>query len=75
MLRLDARTVWIHSVYGARANHLATTARLSAAIPVVRMVSVGGDVGVTVRRSSYREMPAVSKRVPQVRAYLIWSPS
>ena len=75
LLRLDARTVWLHSVYGARADHLATTARLSAAIPVVRMVSVGGDVGVTVLRSSYRDMPDVIKRIPQVRAYLVWSPS
>ena len=75
LLRLDARTVWIHSVYGADADHLATTARISAALPVMRMMSVGGDIGLTVRRSSYRNMPSVTKRIPQVRAYLVWSPS
>jgi hypothetical protein len=75
LIRLDARTVWIHSVYGADADHLATTARVSAMVPVVRMVSVGGDVGLTVRRSFYRDMPTATKRIPQVRAYLVWSPS
>ena len=75
LLRLDARTVWIHSVYGADADHLATTARISAAVPLMRIMSVGGDVGLTVRRSSYRGMPRVTKRIPQVRFYLVWSPA
>jgi hypothetical protein len=75
LLRLDARTIWIHSVYGAEADHLSATARISAAVPVMRMVSVGGDVGLTVQRSSYRAEPRVTKRLPQVRAYLLWSPS
>jgi hypothetical protein len=75
LLRLDARTVWIHSVYAADADHWTTTARISAAVPVMRWVSVGGDVGLTVRRSVYRDMPNVTKRIPQVRAYLVWSPS
>jgi hypothetical protein len=75
LLRLDARTVWIHSVYGADADHLAATARLSATAPVLRMVSVGGDVAVTVRRSLYRDLPSVTKRIPEFRVYLVWSPS
>ncbi|HWN17290.1 MAG TPA: DUF3943 domain-containing protein [Gemmatimonadales bacterium] len=75
LLRLDARTVWVHSLHGADADHLTATARFSAAIPVMRMVSVGGDVGLTVRRSSYRAEPRVTKRIPQLRAYLLWSPS
>jgi hypothetical protein len=75
LLRLDARSIWIHSMYSADANHLMTTARLSAAIPVIRMVSVGGDVGLTFRQSTYRSQPRVTKRIPQVRAYLTWSPS
>jgi hypothetical protein len=75
LLRLDARTVWIHSVYGAEADHLATTARISAAVPLMRMVSIGGDLGLMVRRSSYRETPRVTKRIPEIRAYLVWSPS
>jgi Domain of unknown function (DUF3943) len=75
MIRLDGRTVWLHSLYGADADHVATAARLSAAVPLVRMVSIGGDFGLNIRRSSYRDQPAVTQRVPQLRAYLIWSGS
>jgi hypothetical protein len=75
LIRLDGRTVWLHSLYGADADHVATTARLSAAVPLVRMVSVGGDINLTVRHSTYRDQPAVTQRVPQLRAYLIWSGS
>ena len=75
LLRLDARTVWVHSLHGADADHLTATARISAAVPVMRMVSVGGDVGLIVRRSSYRAEPRVTKRIPLLRAYLLWSPS
>lgn len=75
LVRLDARTVWVRSIYGSDANHRLTTARLSAAVPVVRMVSLGGDVSLTLRTSAYRTQPAVSARVPHFRAYLIWAPS
>ncbi len=75
LLRLDGRTVWIHSLYAADADHVTTTARLSAAVPVMRMVSVGGDVSLTLRQSFYGDQPRVVERVPQFRAYLIWSPS
>lgn len=75
LVRLDSRTVWVHSLYAADADHLTTTARLSAAIPVARMVSLGGDLGVTLRRSWYREQPPVAAKFPQFRAYLIWTPS
>jgi hypothetical protein len=75
LIRVDGRTVWLHSLYGADADHVATAARLSAAVPLVRMVSVGGDINLTVRHSTYRDQPAVTQRVPQFRAYLIWSGS
>ncbi len=75
LIRLDGRTVWIRSLYGSDADHRMTTARLSAALPVVRMFGVGGDVSLTLRRSNYGRQPTVSARVPHVRAYLIWSPS
>ncbi len=41
----------------------------------MRMVSVGGDVGLTFRQSTYRDQPRVNTQVPLFRAYLIWSPS
>jgi hypothetical protein len=75
LLSLNARTVWIHSVYAADADHVTTTARVSAAVPVMGMVSVGGDFGLTVRRSFYRSRLPVTRRFPEFRAYLIWSTS
>jgi hypothetical protein len=75
LLRLDARTVWIHSLYATDADHVATTAKVSAVVPVMRMVSLGGDFGLTMRRSFYPDQPTVRYRVPQVRLYLLWSGS
>jgi hypothetical protein len=75
LIRLDGRTLWMRSLYGADADHVATVARVSAAIPLVRMVSIGGDIGLTIRHSTYRDQSAVTHRVPQLRAYLIWSGS
>jgi hypothetical protein len=75
LVRVDGRTVWVHSLYAADADHLTTTARLSAAIPVARMVSLGGDVALTLRRSWYRDQLPVAMKFPQFRAYLIWTPS
>jgi hypothetical protein len=75
LLRLDGRSVWVHSLYGADADHIATTTRLTAMVPLLRAVGVGGDVGLIFRRSLYRDQPRVLKRIPQVRAYLVWSPS
>jgi hypothetical protein len=75
LLRVDGRTVWVHSLYAADADHLTTTARLSTTIPVTRMVSLGGDVAITLRRSWYRDQLPVATKYPQFRAYLIWAPS
>ncbi len=75
LIRLDGRTLWIRSLYGSDADHRMTAARLSAALPVLRMLRVGGDVSLTLRRSDYRTQPTVSARIPHLRAYLIWSPS
>jgi hypothetical protein len=75
LLRLDARTVWIHSLYATDADHVATTAKVSAVVPVMRMVSLGGDFGLTVRRSFYPDQLRVTHRVPQFRLYLVWSGS
>ncbi len=75
LLRLDSRTVWIHSLYASRADHVTSTARLSAAVPVKGTIGVGGDVGLTLRHSSYRDQPEVRRQLTQFRAYLIWSPS
>ncbi|HEY3117640.1 MAG TPA: DUF3943 domain-containing protein [Chloroflexota bacterium] len=75
LLRFDGRIVWLHSVHGSKANHLATFARVGAALPLGGFLRLGGDVGLITRYSSYRNLPSVTRRVPQVRAYLIWPPS
>jgi hypothetical protein len=75
LVRLDARTVWIHSLYATDADHVATTAKVSAIVPVLRMVSLGGDFGLAVRRSFYPDQATVRHRVPQFRLYLLWSGS
>jgi hypothetical protein len=33
--------LWVHSLYGADANHLITTARLGMALPLGRLVQLG----------------------------------
>jgi hypothetical protein len=48
---------------------------VSAAVPVVSMISFGGDFELTVRRSRYRDQSGVTRRIPQFRAYLTWSHS
>jgi hypothetical protein len=72
LLRLDGRILWLHSVYGAPANHLATQVRLGATIRLGRLAAVGADVGMATRHSSYRKLPSVTSRVPQTRAYIMW---
>jgi hypothetical protein len=75
LLRFDGRFIWLHSLYGARADHIAMYLRLGTAVRLGRFLAVGGDVGVTARHSWYREGPSVTRRVPETRAYLMWSPS
>ena len=73
-LRLDGRLAWIHSIHGSDGNHLASFLRVGAAVPVLGPVGVGGDLALAVRHSSYPDLPAVTQRVPQFRAYLTWAP-
>lgn len=74
-LRLDGRVLWLHTIHGSRANHLASFVRLGATVPMVRGMGLGGDVALTTRHSIYHDFPSVTKRVPQIRAFLTWAPS
>jgi hypothetical protein len=74
LLRFDGRLLWLHSVYGAQADHLATYLRIGSAVRLGRLVAIGGDIGVAMRRSSYHNLPATTVRVPQSRVYLMWPP-
>jgi hypothetical protein len=75
LVRVDARSIWVHSLYGAQANHRVSTATVSATIPAFRMLRLGADVDLTLRQSSYLNQAPISRRQTQVRAYLRWSPS
>ncbi len=72
LLRFDARFAWLHSLYGAKADHTAISLRLATAIRLGGIVGVGGDIGVTVRRSWYHDLAPVTHRVRETRAYLMW---
>jgi hypothetical protein len=71
-LRFDARFLWLRSVYGASANHLATYLRVGGAVPLGGLVAIGGDIGVAVRHSTYRDLPSTTIRVPETRAFVTW---
>jgi Domain of unknown function (DUF3943) len=73
-LRLDGRLLWLHSIHGSGANHLATFVRLGAAVPVIGPVGLGGDLSMTTRHSRYPDFPPVNQRVRHLRAYLTWIP-
>jgi hypothetical protein len=73
-LRLDGRAWWLHSLHGSRGNHVATSLRLGAMLPLVGGMGVAGDMTVTARHSSYPDGQSVHRRVPHLRAYLTWAP-
>jgi uncharacterized protein DUF3943 len=74
LLQFEHRTVWLHSLHGADADHLITSARLGTVLPLSRLVQLGGDIGLLIRHSSYRGFDSNSRRASQLRAYLLWSP-
>ena len=74
-LRFDGRLWWLQSLHGSNGNHLATSLRVAAALPLVSGIGVGGDVMVTTRRSVYPDAPPINRRVPHLRAYLTWAPN
>ena len=72
-LRLESRLVWLHSVHGSGGEHLASLHRLSAMVPLLGAVGVGGDFAVATRHSTYPDFPSVTQRIPEMRAYLTWA--
>jgi hypothetical protein len=75
LLTLEGRVVWLHSVHGSDADHVASVVRAAASVPLRGPLGLGGDLAVTARRSMYSAFPVVTQRVPQVRAYLTWAPN
>jgi hypothetical protein len=73
-LRVESRLMWLHSLHGSDGNHLVTIVRAAAALPLLGPVGLGGDLAVATRHSSYPHAPSATRRVPEMRAYLTWSP-
>jgi hypothetical protein len=71
LLSLQTRGIWLRSVYGADARHLALHTRLVMAVPIRSIVALGGEAALTWRRSTYPVTVAV-RQAPEVRAYLTW---
>jgi hypothetical protein len=74
LLRLEGRLVWLHSLYGSRADHMITGVRLAALLHPGGILGLGGDLGVTTRQSWYSQGSPVRRRVPETRVYLMWPP-
>jgi hypothetical protein len=72
--RLDSRLLWLHSIHGSGGNHLASSLRAVAAIPVGAGMGVGGELALSTRHSRYRDLEPVTVRVPRARAFLSWAP-
>jgi hypothetical protein len=72
--RLDSRLLWLHSIHGSDANHLMSLVRVGAALPVAGAFGVGGDLALTTRHSRYRDHASVTRRAPELRAYLSVAP-
>jgi hypothetical protein len=66
-LRFDGKLVWLHSVHGSEADHLASFLRLRAGVPLRGPLGLGASLALMTRRSTYVDFPAVTQKVPQIR--------
>jgi hypothetical protein len=70
-LSLQTRALWLRSVYGADARHLALSTKLGVAVPIRSVVAIGGEAALTWRRSTYA-VAEVVRQSPEIRAYVAW---
>jgi CheY-like chemotaxis protein len=73
-LRMEGRMLWLHSVHGSGGDHLATIVKVAGAIPLAGPLAVGGDLALSTRHSTYPDFSSTTRRIPEARAYLSWSP-
>jgi hypothetical protein len=67
----EGSTVWLHSVNGADADHLATRTRMRIQFPALRFLDVGGEVTRFHRDSRFAFSRPVRQRISQFRLYLL----
>lgn len=72
LLGVHARAAYLQSVYGTDGYHLTMVGRLNTTVPITSALNLGGEMGLTWRRSAYHD--ALTRRsVPELRVFLIWS--
>jgi hypothetical protein len=69
LFSLQTRGIWLRSVYGADARHLALSTKLVVAVPIRSVVAIGGEAALTCRRSTYPGAEVV-REDPEIRAYV-----
>lgn len=61
---------WIHSVNGNQTEHYISLTRIKLSVPVTRHLAVGTDYLLYLAEGRYDDYPDISRRNPQLRAYL-----
>jgi hypothetical protein len=69
LFSLQTRGMWLRSVYGADARHLALSTKLVVAVPIRSVAAIGGEAALTWRRSTYPGAEVV-REDPEIRAYV-----
>ena len=72
-LKILARTEYIHSVSGARADHNVSFGALELTLPVALDLSLSGEFRYYNRRSRYSDRPDESREFPQLALLLVWT--
>ncbi len=74
-LTLIGRTEYIHSVSGAKADHVVGFGGTELDLPVARGLGIGLHTLVYTRRSRYSDRPVESRDIPEIRLLLNWTQS
>jgi hypothetical protein len=70
LFALESNVNWLRIMNGTDANHLVAENRLTATIPVFKSINIGSEFDVYHAERHYADYPDVSRRNPQLTAYL-----
>jgi len=73
LVALESDLYHLRIMNGTEANHLVTENRLTVALPLRGPLGIGTEYSVYHAERSYADFADVSKRNPQLTAYLSWS--
>jgi hypothetical protein len=63
---------WIHSVNGSKADHYVNLTQVKFEFPIKAFFGAGLDYVLYVADRHYEDLPDISARNPELKAYLIW---